>query len=34
MRNATDAALLVTTAFQQQVARALEAAIIHFLSQR
>ena len=34
MRNATDAALLTTTAFQQRVARALAAAIIHFLSQR
>ena len=32
MRNATDAALLTSTAFQQQVARALEAAIIRFLS--
>ena len=31
MRNATDAALLVSTAFQQRVARALEAAIIRFL---
>ena len=31
MRNATDAALLVSTAFQQSVARALEAAIIRFL---
>jgi N-acetylmuramoyl-L-alanine amidase len=32
MRNATDAALLTTTAFQGSVARALEAAIIRFLS--
>jgi N-acetylmuramoyl-L-alanine amidase len=32
MRNATDAALLTSTAFQEQVARALEAAIIRFLS--
>jgi N-acetylmuramoyl-L-alanine amidase len=32
MRNATDAALLTTTAFQERVARALEAAIIRFLS--
>jgi len=32
MRNATDAALLTSTAFQGQVARALEAAIIRFLS--
>lgn len=31
MRNATDAALLVSTAFQQRIARALEAAIIRFL---
>ncbi len=31
MRNATDAALLVTAIFQQQVARALTAAIIRFL---
>jgi N-acetylmuramoyl-L-alanine amidase len=34
MRNATDAGLLTSTAFQEQVARALEAAIIRFLSQR
>jgi N-acetylmuramoyl-L-alanine amidase len=32
MRNATDAALLTSTAFQEQVARAFEAAIIRFLS--
>jgi N-acetylmuramoyl-L-alanine amidase len=32
MRNATDAALLTSTAFQEQVARALEAAITRFLS--
>lgn len=32
MRNATDAALLTSAAFQEQVARALEAAIIRFLS--
>jgi N-acetylmuramoyl-L-alanine amidase len=32
MRNATDAALLTSTAFQEQAARALEAAIIRFLS--
>lgn len=31
MRNATDAALLVSTAYQQRIARALEAAIIRFL---
>jgi N-acetylmuramoyl-L-alanine amidase len=31
MRNATDAALLVTEAFQRQVADALEAAIVSFL---
>ena len=31
MRNATDAALLVSTAFQQRIAHALEAAIIRFL---
>jgi N-acetylmuramoyl-L-alanine amidase len=31
MRNATDAQMLVTAGFQQQVARAIEAAIIHFL---
>ena len=31
MRNATDAALLVSAAFQQRIARALEAAIIRFL---
>jgi N-acetylmuramoyl-L-alanine amidase len=32
MRNATDAALLTSTVFQEQIARALEAAIIRFLS--
>jgi N-acetylmuramoyl-L-alanine amidase len=32
MRNATDAALLTSAAFQEQVARALEAAIVRFLS--
>ena len=32
MRNATDAGLLTSTLFQEQVARALEAAIIHFLA--
>ena len=32
MRNATDAALLTSAAFQEQIARALEAAIIRFLS--
>jgi N-acetylmuramoyl-L-alanine amidase len=32
MRNATDAALLTSTAFQEQVARALEVSIIRFLS--
>jgi N-acetylmuramoyl-L-alanine amidase len=32
MRNATDAALLTSTPFQEQIARALEAAIIRFLS--
>jgi N-acetylmuramoyl-L-alanine amidase len=32
MRNATDADLLTSTLFQQQVARALEAAIIRFLA--
>jgi N-acetylmuramoyl-L-alanine amidase len=32
MRNATDAALLTSTPFQRKVARALEAAIIRFLS--
>ena len=31
MRNATDAALLTSAAFQRRIARALEAAIIHFL---
>jgi N-acetylmuramoyl-L-alanine amidase len=31
MRNATDAALLTSTVFQKQLARAFEAAIIHFL---
>jgi N-acetylmuramoyl-L-alanine amidase len=31
MRNATDAQMLVTAGFQQQVARAIEAAIIRFL---
>jgi N-acetylmuramoyl-L-alanine amidase len=31
MRNATDAQMLVTASFQQQVARAIEAAIIRFL---
>jgi N-acetylmuramoyl-L-alanine amidase len=31
MRNAADAAFLVSTAFQQDIARALEAAIIRFL---
>ena len=31
MRNATDAALLVTARFQQQVAAALTAAIVRFL---
>jgi N-acetylmuramoyl-L-alanine amidase len=32
MRNATDAGLLTSTVFQEQIARALEAAIIRFLS--
>ena len=32
MRNATDAARLTSTHFQKQLARALEAAIIRFLS--
>jgi N-acetylmuramoyl-L-alanine amidase len=32
MRNATDAALLTSAAFQEQIARVLEAAIIRFLS--
>jgi N-acetylmuramoyl-L-alanine amidase len=32
MRNATDAALLTSTPFQEQIARALEAAIARFLS--
>ena len=32
MRNATDAALLTSTLFQEQMARALEAAIVRFLS--
>ena len=32
MRNATDAGLLTSTAFQEQIARALEAAVIRFLS--
>ena len=32
MRNATDAGLLTSTLFQDQVARALAAAIIHFLA--
>jgi N-acetylmuramoyl-L-alanine amidase len=31
MRNATDAQMLVTAGFQQQVARAIEAAVIRFL---
>jgi N-acetylmuramoyl-L-alanine amidase len=34
MRNATDAALLVTARFQQQLASALTAAIVRFLGQR
>jgi N-acetylmuramoyl-L-alanine amidase len=34
MRNATDAALLVTSGFQQQLARALTAAIVRFLDGR
>ncbi len=34
MRNATDASLLTSTPFQEQVARALDTAIIRFLSQR
>jgi N-acetylmuramoyl-L-alanine amidase len=33
MRNATDAAMLVTTAFQQQAASALEQAIVAYLAQ-
>jgi N-acetylmuramoyl-L-alanine amidase len=34
MRNATDARLLTSSRFQQEVARALTAAIIHFLRKR
>ena len=34
MRNATDAALLISPAFQKQIAKALEAAIIRFLRSR
>jgi N-acetylmuramoyl-L-alanine amidase len=33
MRNATDAAMLVSAAFQRRLARALEAAIIRYLGQ-
>lgn len=33
MRNATDAALLTSPGFQREIARALEAAIIHFLGE-
>jgi N-acetylmuramoyl-L-alanine amidase len=31
MRNATDAALLISPAFQKQITKALKAAIIRFL---
>jgi N-acetylmuramoyl-L-alanine amidase len=34
MRNATDARLLTSARFQRRIARALEAAIIHFLGQQ